>query len=95
MSRICEIMGTKPKSGNNVSHSQRKTKRVFDINLVNVTYDSKITNKTYKFRVTAKTKRSIDKYGDLDCFMQNVKTAKLTNQARKIQKEIRKISVNK
>lgn len=33
MSKICEITGKKAMVGNNVSHSNRKTKRRFDINL--------------------------------------------------------------
>ena len=34
MSRICQITGRKPAVGNNVSHSKRRTKRRFDINLL-------------------------------------------------------------
>ena len=33
MSKICQITGKKAMVGNNVSHSNRKTKRKFDINL--------------------------------------------------------------
>ncbi len=33
MARKCEITGKKPQSGNNVSHSKRRTKRVFRPNL--------------------------------------------------------------
>lgn len=33
MSRICEVTGKKPLSGNNVSHSKRRTKRKFLPNL--------------------------------------------------------------
>ena len=33
MSRVCQVTGKKPMSGNNVSHSQRKTKRRFLPNL--------------------------------------------------------------
>ena len=33
MSRICQITGTKAMIGNNVSHSKRRTKRSFDVNL--------------------------------------------------------------
>lgn len=34
MSRICELCGKKPMSGNAVSHSKRHTKRLFSPNLV-------------------------------------------------------------
>ena len=33
MSRICQITGKKAMVGNNVSHSRRRTKRTFDVNL--------------------------------------------------------------
>lgn len=33
MSKICQITGKKAMVGNNVSHSNRKTKRKFDVNL--------------------------------------------------------------
>ncbi len=33
MSKICQITGKKDMRGNNVSHSRRRTKRVFDVNL--------------------------------------------------------------
>jgi large subunit ribosomal protein L28 len=33
MSKICQITGKKAMVGNNVSHSNRKTKRKFDANL--------------------------------------------------------------
>ena len=34
MSRVCQITGKKAMVGNNVSHSNKKTKRKFNINLV-------------------------------------------------------------
>ena len=33
MSKICQITGKKAQIGNNVSHSQHRTKRSFDVNL--------------------------------------------------------------
>ncbi len=35
MSKICQITGKKAMIGNNVSHSKRRTKRTFDLNLFN------------------------------------------------------------
>jgi large subunit ribosomal protein L28 len=34
MSRVCSITGKKAMVGNNVSHSNRKTKRTFGVNLM-------------------------------------------------------------
>ena len=36
MSRVCDICGKKPMTGNNVSHSHRVTKRRFNPNLQKV-----------------------------------------------------------
>jgi len=36
MSRMCEICGKKPQVGNNVSHANNRTKRIFYPNLQNV-----------------------------------------------------------
>ena len=33
MSRICQITGKRARVGNNVSHSKRRTKRKFNVNL--------------------------------------------------------------
>lgn len=33
MSKVCQITGKKAVIGNNVSHSKRRTKRKFDVNL--------------------------------------------------------------
>ena len=33
MSKVCQITGKKAMIGNNVSHSRRRTKRSFDVNL--------------------------------------------------------------
>ena len=35
MSRVCQVTGKKPLVGSNVSHSNRHTKRRFEINLMN------------------------------------------------------------
>lgn len=46
MSRVCAICGKGKASGNNVSHSNRKTKRTFEANVqkVSVEVDGKSTN---------------------------------------------------
>ena len=38
MSRVCSICGKGPTAGNNVSHSNRKTKRSFQANVQKVSY---------------------------------------------------------
>ncbi len=47
MSRKCEISGKRPRTGNNVSHAQNKTKRRFlpNIRTVRVTLEDGTTKK--------------------------------------------------
>ena len=35
MSKVCQITGKKAITGNNVSHSKRRTKRKFNVNVFN------------------------------------------------------------
>lgn len=63
MSKICQITGKKAITGNNVSHSKRRTKRRFNVNLFNkkfywVEQDAWIT-----LTVSANGLRTINKLG--------------------------------
>ena len=60
MSRVCALTGKKAMSGNNVSHSQRHTKRKFQPNLVKLTLIDEHGRKT-RMRVCAKALRTLDK----------------------------------
>jgi large subunit ribosomal protein L28 len=63
MSRVCQITGKKVMVGNNVSHSNRKTKRKFNINLFEKTYTIPEENRSVTLKVTAAGMRTIDKLG--------------------------------
>ncbi|HJD59450.1 MAG TPA: 50S ribosomal protein L28, partial [Rickettsia endosymbiont of Omalisus fontisbellaquei] len=54
MSRKCELTGVGVLYGNNVSHSQRKTRRRFEPNLRSVKFTSDITAEGYRLSVNAK-----------------------------------------
>lgn len=49
MSRVCSICGKGPMSGNQVSHSHRKTRRTWGVNLhkVNITKNDGTTSSEY------------------------------------------------
>ena len=90
MSRQCELTGIKPQSGNNVSHSQRKTRRRFLPNIHKVTLKSDVLDKEYRLNIAAKTLRSIDHNGGLDGFLVTAKAHHLTEAGQKIRREIKK-----
>lgn len=57
MSRVCEITGKGPLSGNNRSHSLRATRRKWNVNLQNVTL--LVDGKPTKVRVSARALRTL------------------------------------
>ena len=90
MSRQCELSGLKPMVGHNVSHSQRKTKRRFEPNLVQVTLLSEALARPVRLRIAARTLRTVDKLGGLDAYLAQAKPDQLSDRARKIKRELEK-----
>ena len=90
MSRVCELTGTRPMSGHNVSHSVRRTKRRFLPNLVNVTLHSETLDQNFKMRIAAKALRTVDKLGGLDAFLAKAKPEQLSTKAAKIKRDLEK-----
>lgn len=91
MSRTCELTNRKKSFGNKVSHSNRKTKRPFLLNLCKVTLTSNILDKKFKLRIATRTLRTIDYKGDLDAFLLNTRTIKLSEKAQKIKRRLKKV----
>ena len=63
MSKICAITGKKPMVGNNVSHSNRKTKRKFYPNLQTKKFFVPETGEHITLKVSTKALRTINKKG--------------------------------
>jgi len=63
MSRICQLTGKRPITGNNVSHSNRKTKRRFLPNLNTKRYYIPEIDKWVTLKVSASAMRTINKLG--------------------------------
>jgi large subunit ribosomal protein L28 len=63
MARMCEITGKKMMIGNNVSHSNIKTKRRFNVNLQNKRFFIPEENKWITLKVSTSGLRTIDKKG--------------------------------
>ena len=90
MSRICELTGKGRLVGNNVSHANNKTKRVFLPNLQNVTLLSEALGRSFKFRVSTAGLRSVEHNGGLDNWLLKTKDDKLSPKALKDKKELKK-----
>jgi len=73
MSRVCQVTGKKPISGNNVSHSNIKSKRRFLPNLHNHRFWVESENRWVKLRVSTKGLRTIDKKG-IDAVLKDLRS---------------------
>lgn len=67
MSRVCQITGKTVMTGNNVSHSNRKTKRRFYPNLLTKKFYIPEEDDTITLRVSAAALRTINKKGISAC----------------------------
>ncbi len=63
MSRICQITGKSVMSGNNVSHSNKRTKRKFYPNILNKKFYLTEENRWIDIKVSANGIRTINKLG--------------------------------
>ena len=63
MSRVCQVTGKKPLTGCNVSHSNRHTKKRFELNLRDKRFWLEDEKRWITLRVSARAMRTIDKLG--------------------------------
>ncbi|NKB47411.1 MAG: 50S ribosomal protein L28 [Legionellales bacterium] len=63
MSKVCQVTGKRPMTGNNVSHANNKTRRRFLPNLQTHRYWLPSESRFIKLRVSTKGMRIIDKKG--------------------------------
>ncbi len=90
MSRVCELTGKGPMSGNMISHANNKTRRRFLPNLNEVTLMSDVLGKSFSLRISAAALRTVDHRGGLDAFLAKSKDDELSVNALKIKREIEK-----
>ena len=63
MSRVCQVTGKRPMTGNNVSHANNKNRRRFLPNIHDHRFWVESEKRFVKLRVSAKGMRIIDKLG--------------------------------
>ena len=63
MSKVCQVTGKRPQTGNNVSHAHNKTRRRFLPNLQTKRFWLESEQRWVKLRVSHKGMRIIDKHG--------------------------------
>jgi large subunit ribosomal protein L28 len=90
MSWRCELTGKTAQVGHKVSHSNRKSKRRFLPNLLNVTMISDALGRSVRLRVSANALRTVDHRGGLDAFLIKAKDAELSERALDLKRQIAK-----
>ncbi len=90
MSKKCELLAISVMSGNNVSHSNRKTRRKFYPNLKAVTFKSESLGVNLTLKIATSTLRTVNKYGSIDNFLVNYRFAKMTEKARNLRVKIKR-----
>ena len=76
MSRVCQVTGKRPMTGNNVSHAQNKNKRRFMPNLRFHRFWVDSENRYVRLRVSSKGMKIIDKKG-IDEVLKDVRASGL------------------
>jgi large subunit ribosomal protein L28 len=90
MSRKCDLTGKAAQVGHKVSHSNRKTKRRFLPNLVNVTVMSDALKRSVRLRISTSALKSVDHRGGLDAFLLKAKDETLSKKALGLKRELSK-----
>jgi len=88
MSQRCELTGKTRQIGHRVSHSNRKTKRRFLPNLLNVTLLSDALGRSVRLRISANALKSVDHRGGLDAFLLAAKNDELSARALDLKRQI-------
>ncbi len=90
MSKVCDLTGKGVVAGNNIAHSNTKTKRRFQPNLQNVTLRSDALGRKLSLRIATSTLRTVQKRGGLDAFLLGTDDAKLAPSGLRLKRQIRR-----
>ena len=77
MSRVCQVTGKRPMTGNNVSHAHNKTKRRFLPNLQSRRFWVESENRWVRMLVSKQGVRIIDKKG-IETVLADIRSRKKT-----------------
>ncbi|MEH6402209.1 MAG: 50S ribosomal protein L28 [Sneathiella sp.] len=90
MARRCELTGKGVQVGNNVSHAKNRNRRRFLPNVQEVRLMSDLLGRFFSLKVSAAGLRSVEHNGGLDNYLLKVRDEKLSLQARRMKRDIKK-----
>ena len=88
MSRVCEFTGKGPFAGNNVSHSNRKTRTRWLPNLQNKKYLINNLGLTISLKLSSRAIRTIDKQGGIETAIRNARLENLSPRLQKLKRQL-------
>jgi len=94
MARKCPISGKGALVGNNVSHSNRKTKRRFLPNLQTISLLSDSVG-SIRMRLSTNAIRTIEFKGGIDAFLKGTPDRKLSPEIRRLKRRIEGAAANR
>ena len=96
MARRCELNLTKGvMCGNNVSHSNRKTRRRFLPNIQTFSLKSDALNSYFSFEATPHSIKSVEQAGGIDSYLLKTCSSKLGSKAKTIKRKLQKAAEEK
>ncbi len=90
MTRQCELTGKLPMAGQNRSHAENSSKRVFRPNLCQVTLISDALKRSVRLKVSAHALKSVEHRGGLDAYLTKARAEDLSLKCRRLKREIAK-----
>ena len=90
MARRCELTGKGTLVGNNVSHANNKTKRIYRPNLQQVSLASELLGNSYVLKISMNALRTVDRSGGLDAFLLKARDTHLSVKALRLKRQIAK-----
>ena len=93
MARVCYVCKKGPATGNNVSHAHNKTRRRFLPNLQDASLLSDALGQPVRLRLSTRALRTIEKNGGLDAYLLKTSNTKLTEEALRLKRRIKKAAV--
>ncbi len=95
MARRCGITGKGVLTGNNVSHANNKSRRRFLPNIQDASILSDALGMPIRLKLSTRAIRSIEHNGGLDAYLLKTSNLKLTDEAVRLKKKIKKAVASK
>ena len=90
MARRCALTGKGVLTGNNVSHSNIKSRRRYLPNIQFATLLSETLGESVRVKLAASAIRTVEHRGGLDAFLMSTKAAELPTELRRLKRRIEK-----